>query len=427
MRSAIAIGPGRGGREVGRGHADVPDVAAGEAELAGEEVEVQLALARDPVREVAHPEPEAVLLLGQREVHDRVQPPGERLVHVGAQVGGQDGDAVEALHPLEQVGHLDVGVPVARVLDLGALAEQGVGLVEQQHAVDPVGLGEDAVQVLLGLADVLVDDGREVDHVQVQPEVAGEDLGRHRLAGAGIAGEQGRHPTTAGGGVPHPPLADDPVAVPCPRRDLAQLGVHRPGQDQVVPARDGLHPAGEALETGGVLGAGAGGDIGRLEVTGGGDGRAMGRAGGPDDLLRAEPEGPRRGRRVEGQRRRPVERTDPQLVALRLVGNRRVQHQRHLAAPGRVPAPGPHQDDRRPGLTERADRRRSPFDDRLHRTRDQAGTRAAGPRGLAASASGRGSSVARSRERSTSTAGRPSAAKAARARARPDAPPAWRT
>ena len=67
---------------------------------------------------------------------------------------------VERLHPLEQVGHLDVRVAVAGVLDLGALAEQGVGLVEQEDAVDPVGLGEDPVEVLLGLADVLVDDGR---------------------------------------------------------------------------------------------------------------------------------------------------------------------------------------------------------------------------------------------------------------------------
>ena len=92
--------------------------------------------------------------------------------------------AVEALHPLEQVGDLDVGVAVAGVLDLGALAEERVGLVEEQDAVDPVGLREDPVEVLLGLADVLVDDRREVDDVEVEPEVAGDDLGRHRLAGA---------------------------------------------------------------------------------------------------------------------------------------------------------------------------------------------------------------------------------------------------
>ena len=132
------------------------------------------------------------LLLGHREVDDRVEPAGERLVDVGAQVRGQDRDAVERLHPLEQVGDLDVRVAVAGVLDLGALAEQRVGLVEQQDPVDPVGLGEDPVEVLLGLADVLVDDGREVDDVEVEAEVAGDDLGRHRLARPRVAGEQRR-------------------------------------------------------------------------------------------------------------------------------------------------------------------------------------------------------------------------------------------
>ena len=84
-------------------------------------------------RQVALPEPAAVLLLGHREVDDRVEAAHEGLVDVGAQVRGQDRQAVEPLHPLEQVGDLDVGVAVAGVLDLGPLAEQRVGLVEQQE------------------------------------------------------------------------------------------------------------------------------------------------------------------------------------------------------------------------------------------------------------------------------------------------------
>ena len=39
-------------------------------------------------------------------------------------VRGQDGDAVEGLHALQQVVDLDVGVAVVRVLDLAALAER---------------------------------------------------------------------------------------------------------------------------------------------------------------------------------------------------------------------------------------------------------------------------------------------------------------
>ncbi len=44
-------------------------------------------------------------------------------------------DARVGLHPLEQVGDLDVGVAVVGVAHLRALAEQRVGLVEQQDRV----------------------------------------------------------------------------------------------------------------------------------------------------------------------------------------------------------------------------------------------------------------------------------------------------
>ena len=95
------------------------------------------------------------------------------------------------LHPLEQVGGLDVGVAVMGVLDLRALAEERVRLVEEQHAVHPLGLGEDPVEVLLGLADVLVDHRRQVDDVEVEAQLAGQHLGRHRLAGARLARRTG--------------------------------------------------------------------------------------------------------------------------------------------------------------------------------------------------------------------------------------------
>ena len=63
------------------------------------------------------------------------EPADERLVHVLAEVRREDGDAVVVLHPLEQVADLDVGVAVVGVAHLGALAEQGVGLVEEQDGV----------------------------------------------------------------------------------------------------------------------------------------------------------------------------------------------------------------------------------------------------------------------------------------------------
>ena len=45
----------------------------------------------------------------------------------------------KVLHPLQQVIHLDVGVAVVAVLDLRALAEQGIGLVEEQDRAAALG------------------------------------------------------------------------------------------------------------------------------------------------------------------------------------------------------------------------------------------------------------------------------------------------
>ena len=47
----------------------------------------------------------------------------EGFVHVGFEIGGQDDQAVEFLHSLEEVGYFLVGVAVVGVFDVGALAE----------------------------------------------------------------------------------------------------------------------------------------------------------------------------------------------------------------------------------------------------------------------------------------------------------------
>ena len=101
------------------------------------------------------PDPLAVLGLGEREVDDDVEAAQERVVDVLAEVGREDDGAVVALHLLEQVGDLDVRVAVVGVAHLGALAEERVGLVEEEDRVRALGGAEDAVEVLLGLADVL--------------------------------------------------------------------------------------------------------------------------------------------------------------------------------------------------------------------------------------------------------------------------------
>ena len=83
--------------------------------------------------------PLAVLLLGEREVDHEVQPAQERVVDVALEVRREDDRAGVGLHALQQVGDLDVGVAVVGVRDLGALAEQRVGLVEEEDRVGAVG------------------------------------------------------------------------------------------------------------------------------------------------------------------------------------------------------------------------------------------------------------------------------------------------
>ena len=131
------------------------------------------------------PELQPVVLFGLREIHQRIEAPSKRLIKVCAQIRGEDGNALEELHPLQQISHLDVGVAVMRIADLTSLTEQGVGFVEEDHTVNPLGLREDPIEVLLCLADVFVHHGREVNRVKVETKLGGEHLGGHRLAGPG--------------------------------------------------------------------------------------------------------------------------------------------------------------------------------------------------------------------------------------------------
>ena len=69
----------------------------------------------------------------------------ERALHIG----GEDGEAPIGLHALQQIVDLDVGVAVVAILDFAALAEQGIGLVEEEDAAAVLGGIEEAAQVLL--------------------------------------------------------------------------------------------------------------------------------------------------------------------------------------------------------------------------------------------------------------------------------------
>ena len=111
-------------------------------------------------------------------------------VEVLAEVGRQDRDPVVLFHPLQEIGDLDVRVAVVRVAHFGAFAEQRVRFVEEQNRVGAFRRGEDAIEILLGLANVLADDTREIDFVEVQTQLTRDDLGGHRLARSGRPCEQ---------------------------------------------------------------------------------------------------------------------------------------------------------------------------------------------------------------------------------------------
>ena len=152
-------------------------------------------------------------------------------------VGRQDRQAAVRLHALQQVADLDVGVAVVAVLDLAALAEQRVGLVEEQDRAALLRRVEDPPQVLLRLADVLADDRAQVDPVEVEPQLVREHLGGHRLAGAARAGEERADAEAARALRGESPVLVDRRALADVGGDLAQGLELRLREHEVVPAR----------------------------------------------------------------------------------------------------------------------------------------------------------------------------------------------
>ena len=195
------------------------------------------------------PQLRALVRLGRGERDVAGEPPAQRGVDARVEVRGQDHDAAEALDPLEQVVDLEVRVAIGRGLDLGrALREQRVGLVEQQQRVARLGGLEHLGQLLLRLADPLRDDLRQVDLIELELELACDQTGDHRLAGAGWSREQRRDARAARQLLAKAPAVEDEVAVadaPDQRLDV----VERIGrQHQLAPVLLDLDPASEVAE-----------------------------------------------------------------------------------------------------------------------------------------------------------------------------------
>ena len=142
------------------------------------------------------------------------------------------------------------------------LSEQGIGLIEQQDRVRTLGCGEDTVEVLLGLPDVLRHDGGQVDAKQLEAKVVGQYLRRHRLAGAGLPGEQDLEPLAAADRVTVTPFGEYQVAVSEIRGyRTEQLELAR-RQYQVAPVKARRHVARQLAQASGRCRPRAGVEVG---------------------------------------------------------------------------------------------------------------------------------------------------------------------
>src|SRR5207249_9362451 len=100
---------------------------------------------------------------------------------------------------------------------------------------------KDAIEILLGLADVLADDPGEVNLIEVQPQVPGYDPGRHRLARARGPGEEDFQALAGRDALCKAPLRVDDVPVLDRRGDFLDALQRDAGEDQIIPGMDRLH------------------------------------------------------------------------------------------------------------------------------------------------------------------------------------------
>ena len=81
----------------------------------------------------------------------------------------EQGDPRERLDALQEVVDLEVRVPIVAALYFRPLCKQRVRLVEQQDRVAGFGRLEQPGKLLLGFADVLRHELREVDLIEIEP------------------------------------------------------------------------------------------------------------------------------------------------------------------------------------------------------------------------------------------------------------------
>ena len=91
-------------------------------------------------------------------------------------VGREDDETFEALNAPQEILDLEVRVAVVGGSHVTVPPEESVGLIQEEHRRRPVCLGEQVVEVLLGLAHGRADDPVEIHPMHAEPELARKDL-----------------------------------------------------------------------------------------------------------------------------------------------------------------------------------------------------------------------------------------------------------
>src|SRR5579872_5040938 len=240
-RTPRALGEDRGRQD------GIPDLAALDVRERGELVE--LSRAHGVTRaQVGLPQRAALLGAWRGEIQDDVEPARERRVEATLAVARQQRDALERLDALEQVVGLGVGESVVGLLDVRALSEDGVRLVEEEHDLRMLGAGEELRQVLLGLADVLARHACEVHAKERQAEACGEPAGREGLARLRRSDEEGAHAGRVSSRGGRTESLREPIARATALEEQLQIGAERRRDYESLVRDRGLEWVREAVE-----------------------------------------------------------------------------------------------------------------------------------------------------------------------------------
>ena len=134
------------------------------------------------------------------------------------------------------------------ILDLAALAEEGVALVKEQNAAGVFGLLEYSPEIFFCFADVFADDLGDVDFVQLHVELLGNDLRTHGFSGAGRSGKQnGKAAAIADFLFKSPAIIDLMLMQNMGAGALEQI-LLRVGQNHIIPGVGSGNPTGEITQ-----------------------------------------------------------------------------------------------------------------------------------------------------------------------------------